>query len=185
MKKLIILIISSFIISEAIAQERMSFHGIEMGCAPQAFVEKLVENGFTNLGTNKYGCLHFQGTHEGLDSCDIYLGSEGKVVDVVDVYSPRYFTWNELYSQWNKWRNILAQKYGKPQFATQKWEYGYKPQTEREKLIWFEEGNGKFEALYDVKGVGSIRCAIRRYEGENHVILIYVDNKAYTQNNEE
>ena len=122
------------------AKGHFEFAGVEMDGNINTFVKKLEKKGFRTLKTLRDGHLvAMYGTYANVDFSQIYIFStDGEnVVYKIGIYMPSKNSWSELKSQYMTYRELLVDKYGKPNSDYMEFSGGY------------ADGDGReLEALY-------------------------------------
>lgn len=115
-KQLLMLIITLFISMGAMAQtNHMKFKGIPIEGTLNSFVQKLKDKGYTSLG-QKDGTAILKGEFATTKDCTIAVMSfsDRDQVRLVGVFFPEDETWNEIIGRYNFLKEMLTEKYGKP-----------------------------------------------------------------------
>lgn len=161
-----------------LAQEHMTFKGIEMNCSVESFASKLSAKGFTRLGRiEEDNAIAMSGSFATYNNCTLYLvgAPNGKLVKVVVAF-PQADSWRTLYNNYySTIKNLLDIKYGKPAFSEEKWQSRIEPEDDNSKFGEVMMDRCNFDAEYDTTK-GNIEFMIVGGMNGKSVTLIYYDS---------
>ena len=123
MKKFLSLIFALCLVMGITAQTvspHMTFKGIPIDGTLESFSQKLVEKGYTKVGSNSQMAA-FSGTFAGFEGCTIAVNSVPTkyLVAMVIVMFPEQTQWLVLERQYVYLKDMLTEKYGKAAKSTE------------------------------------------------------------------
>lgn len=177
MKKYLVALLVIFISTGVIAQEHLTFKGIEINGDIKEFVTKLKNNGYSQDEMNNDGTIYtLTGKFAGFDKCTIYVvGTKtSKTVWKVMVMLPDQRDWYSLKDRFTDMHSSLVDKYGKP---SDEYHFFSDP---------YYEGDGyELQALYNEKcsyfsswtfETGYVYMRIRSFQyGSGFIAIMYED----------
>ena len=116
MKKILFILLMAFSFMICQAQENhLKFKGIPITGTLDSFVNKLSDKGFSFIGTEN-GIALLKGEFAGHKNCTVGVSTfEGSVmVCMVSAFFPEQETWASLFNDYQTYKNLLTEKYGKP-----------------------------------------------------------------------
>lgn len=175
MKRLVYLFVGLLFCVSVIAQEHLTFKGIPINGTPEKFCEQLVQKGFKN--TNKYNDAYLYTGVFANKKCELVVFSSpsGKFVTTVYVAFEGQNSWYSLVSDFNKLKESLTQKYGKPDGDYHFFDSPYY-EGDGYEMLALHSSSAHYIAKW-VVDVGSILLTISAGDkyGEGYVSLIYED----------
>ena len=176
MKYIIITVLMVFFGSVCQAQtEHMKFKGIPMEGTLQSFTNQLITKGYTHIGTQD-GVSMLTGEFAGYKDCTIGVVADnsGAICKVV-VFFPEMDTWNDLYECYAGYKEMLTEKYGKPQQSEEYFEEPYNDEA-AQKIYGVRFDNCKYYSVFSCEQ-GDITLEIS-HDGVTKcfVMLSYYDN---------
>lgn len=162
-------------LTAAAQTNHLTFKGGSIDGTLNEFVGKLQQKGF-RLQYQENGTAMLEGDFASFKSCTVGVYEhESGVVNRVGVILPEKDTWSLLYNDYNKLKELLTQKYGKPSNIIEEFQGYSTPRTDEDKMYAvmfdrckyicdFTTDNGMIELRISHDGVTS--C---------FVVLVYVD----------
>lgn len=166
MKKLLLIITFAIMALCSNAQsnsEHLKFKGVPIDGTVTEFAKRLEEKGFKTLkAQGDTYCM--VGDFAGKSNCIVPLlfTKSTKEVYGVGVIPSICKTWNELVSQYNKFKDNLCIKYGEPDYCEEKFK-NYTPSSELGKFSAVERGECDYATLFKLEN-GSIFLSITSTE---------------------
>ena len=103
----------------------MKFKGIPMEGTLQSFTNKLKMKGYTPMGI-KDGVSMLRGEFAGYKDCKVFaIADKSGMICKVTVTFPNMDRWSELENCYNKYKEMLAEKYGSPESCTEEFQSRY------------------------------------------------------------
>lgn len=181
MKKLLLIITFAIAALCANAQsnsEHLKFKGVPIDGTVTEFAKKLEEKGFkTLMAQGDTYCI--TGDFAGYSNCMVYLmfTKSTKEVYGVGVIPSFCKTWNELISQYNKFKNNLTIKYGEPTGCIEEFK-SYTPHSDQSKFYAVERGDCDYKTLFETES-GSITVGISSTKNDGEALcsiaVVYTD----------
>ena len=164
MKRFLLLIISVLLALNANAQQEnkhLTFKGIPIDGSLSSFITKLEKQGFS-LETTYDNAAMMKGNFGG-ENCEIgiYSTANANSVFQIIVAFPKSSTWASLKAIYNKYKDALTKKYGKPEVI----EKFYSP---------YDEGDG-----YEMSAIKADKCLYSsKFYVEHGIIQLVIFNSA-------
>lgn len=185
-RKLLLLLcmLLSLAVQGQTATGHLKFKGVPMDGLVDEFVEKIKGNDWQFFSRPDNGSIILIGTFAGYNDCDIhvYPSSKGNVYQVAICLKPEK-TWNMLYSEYSKLKDMLTQKYGQPSFCEEKFD-SYSEPDNNMKMFYAKTDRCKYSTLFDV-AEGYITVSILHAKDDfvdNCCVMIsYIDKQNYQE----
>ena len=178
MKKLIFCFALFFVSHLLMAQEHMTFKGVEIDGALNEMVAKLKTKGFVLLGAED-GVALMEGDFAGYRNCKIAVLSmkETGKVNAVGVSFPEREEWSSIEGDYDKLKSMLTEKYGEPSQVIEKFQKDYVPDNwfrfhylVSDYCTWasvFETPNGTIELFMQKVNHGEACVVLKYYDKVN------------------
>jgi predicted nucleic acid-binding Zn finger protein len=115
MKKMVLSLMIAMMACAMMAQEHMTFKGVEINGPQKEFVEQLKEKGFVYDGEEN-GVVIMRGDFAGYGDCEVAVITAGgeDVVTAVGVMFHEREEWTAIEADYNTLKTMLIEKYGRP-----------------------------------------------------------------------
>ena len=142
------------------------------------FAQKLGAKGFKKVFSNKDAVV-FEGEFAGYSGCTIYVLKvpNRNIVYRVGVFFPKESSWARLEEEYNQFKDMLTNKYGKPISCSETSKGGASNFRDSDKMSLVEKGECNYLSQWKVDN-GSIELYITYGKEESYglVILKYNDH---------
>lgn len=179
MKKMWLLIVGLMICVCGYCQSHMKFQGIEINGTKKDFVDQLVKKGYKYITTNQSGAyLTGTFTNKKVDVM-VTTNSLGNVV-AVGLVLPESDEWKSLLNEYNYYKDLYSQKYGRPTSVNEK--YDYKTNDNYLNMLHIVDGKTEWECWFGTPE-GEILLSIegnkRQKYGDRtaNIIIMYRDKE--------
>jgi hypothetical protein len=156
--------------------EHLSFKGYPIDGPLDELVTKLKKDGFAHLGT-KNGSATLMGEFAGYKDSYvfIYILKPNDLVNKVVVNFPIHDIWATVSENFVDLKELLTQKYGKPNEIVEKFEGEFPPTDETDKIYRVRLNQSKFYCIWNTDK-GKIKLSIEHDAASNcFVQLVYSD----------
>lgn len=176
MKKSILFLLV-LLTSGLMAQQNMTFKGIEIDGLMDEFVSALEKEGFERV-REEDGVVVMMGDFAGYSNCEVAVISSGNdgVVDAVGVMFHKREEWSAIEDDYNSLKSMLTMKYGRPFPVIEEFQ-GRTFDDNKIKFSFLMSERCKWMSIYDMER-GRIELFMQQTgEEEAAVILNYYDYK--------
>lgn len=176
--KIIQLLIACLIITSNYSQssDHLVFKGVPIDGTLKEYVSKMVQDGFTNLGTEN-GTAILNGDFAGYKDCNIGVATlkQKDLVYKIAVIFPEKDTWSSLSGNYFDLKDMLTEKYGKPSEVVEKFDSNSQPRDDNDKMFKVKFDNCKYFSVWTTDK-GEIQLSIQHQSVTNcYVTLSYSD----------
>jgi hypothetical protein len=153
--------------------EHLVFKGVPIDGTLKEYVSKMVQEGFTNLGT-KDGTAILNGEFAGYKDCNIGVATlkQKDLVYKIAVLFPDNETWSTLSGNYFDLKEMLTEKYGNPSDVIEKFDVpSYsQPRDDNDKMYKVKVDNCKYYSIWktdkgeiqlSIEHESLIRCFVR------------------------
>ena len=155
----------------------LTFKGIPITGTLENFAQKLEAKGFKKKYSNKR-IIGLEGEFAGYSGCKITVFKilNRNIVRKVVVSFPTVSSWTRLEKEYNQFKDMLTNKYGKPTSQSKTFKKGVLAFSDAAKMRSLKEGNGAYWSAWKVDN-GTIYMEIFTTLDENdgRILLIYFD----------
>ena len=180
MKRLLTIVAFIFSFMFVMAQtpnNHLTFKGIPITGTLESFAQKLEAKGFEKKYSDKTS-VEFEGEFAGYSDSEIYVSRDldRNIVYRVVVVFPKKSSWARLEEQYNKFKDMLTNKYGKPASHSETFKKRASTFSDAAKMRSLKAGNCDYEAEWKVDN-GTITVDIFSLSETDgvYVSLIYFD----------
>ena len=180
MKRILTIAVFIFSFMFVMAQtpnKHLTFKGIPITGTLESFAQKLVAKGFRKIYSDKKAVV-FEGEFAGYSGCEIYVHKvpNRNIVHKVAVVLPEKSSWARLEEEYNKFKDMLTNKYGESPLHSETFKEGASTVNDDAKMLSLKEGNCDYWTQWEVDN-GAILVYISSisdtYKGD--IRLIYFD----------
>ena len=176
--KIILLLIAFMTITSNYSQssEHLVFKGVPIDGTLKEYVSKMVQEGFTDLGTED-GTAILNGEFAGYKDCNIGVTTlkQKDLVYKIAVIFPKKDTWSTLSGNYFDLKDMLTEKYGNPSEVVEKFDSSYQPRDDNNKIHFVKNDNCKYFSIWKTDK-GEIKLSIQHQGYEScYVTLSYSD----------
>ena len=176
--KIILLLIAFMTITSNYSQssEHLVFKGVPIDGTLKEYVSKMVQDGFTDLGTED-GTAILNGEFAGYKDCNIGVTTlkQKDLVYKIAVIFPKKDTWSTLSGNYFDLKDMLTEKYGNPSEVVEKFDSSYQPRDDNNKIHFVKNDNCKYFSIWKTDK-GEIKLSIQHQGYEScYVTLSYSD----------
>ena len=165
--------ICSFTYSQS--SEHLLFKGVPIDGTLKEYVSKMMQEGFTNLGTED-GTAILNGEFAGYKDCNIGVTTlkQKDLVYKIAVLFPNKETWSTLSGNYFDLKDMLTEKYGNPSDVVEKFDSS-QPRDDSDKMYKVKFDNCKYISVWKTDK-GEIQLSIQHQSVTScYVILTYSD----------
>ena len=179
MKKIFITLIVTLIALTSFAQTEsphLSFKGVPIDGTLNEYIQKMKQKGFDYLRTTD-GLAILSGDFAGYKGCIIGVATlrQKDLVSKITVIFPSSETWGTLSNNYYSLKEMLTEKYGKPEFVTEEFQGYSQPTDDNSRMHEVKMDRCKFITSFETPK-GSIQLSIDHNDiSECSVILSYFD----------
>ena len=178
MKTIILTITFAITTMFSIAQtsEHLSFKGVQIDGKLDEYVNKMKQNGFTHLGTQK-GIAILNGDFAGYKNCNVGVStlSQNDLVYKISVLLPEQDKWSGLSSNYFELKQMLIEKYGSPKEEVEKFDGNSQPKDDNSKMYQVKFDRCKYYSIWNTEK-GEIQLSIDHNDSSScNVKLLYLD----------
>jgi hypothetical protein len=160
------------------SSEHLVFKGVPLDGTLNEYVSKMVQEGFTNSGTEN-GTAILNGEFAGYKDCFIGVSTlkQKDLVYKIAVIFPQKETWSTLSGNYFDLKEMLTEKYGKPSDVTEKFDgLSYsQPKDDDSKMYKVKFDNCKYFSIWKTEK-GDIQLSIEHESVTRcYVALVYFD----------
>ena len=184
MKKILIIAVLIFAFMFVMVQNsdnHFTFEGIPITGTLENFAQKLVAKGFKKIDSDKT-CVVLEGEFAGYSGCNIYVVKvpNRNVVYKVIVFLPEKSSWANLEEEYNQFKGMLTNKYGKPASQSKTFKEGAFTFSDAAKMSSLKAGNCDYRTQWEVEN-GDIKVAIssKSNTDDGYIWLGYFDKINY------
>lgn len=166
--------ICSFTYSQS--SEHMVFKGVPIDGTLKEYASKMVQEGFTNLGTQD-GTAILNGEFAGYKDCNIGVATlkQKDLVYKIAVIFPEKETWSALSGNYFDLKDMLTEKYGNPSDVVEKFDSSVQPRDDNDKMYKVKFDNCKYISVWKTDK-GEIQLSIQHQSVTTcYVLLTYSD----------
>lgn len=155
--------------------EHLTFKGVPIDGTLNDFVTKMTQNGFTNSGTEN-GKAILYGDFAGYKDCVINVSTlkQKDLVNNIAVLFTKKDTWSTLSGNYFELKQLLTEKYGKPNEVEEKFESYSQPNDDNRKMYEVLVNRCKYFSIWQTDK-GKIQLSIENNQGSSLVKLTYLD----------
>ena len=180
MKRLLTIAVFIFSFMFVMAQtpnNHLTFKGIPITGTLENFAQKMEAKGFKKISSDKKG-VGFEGEFAGYSECNIYVFKvpNRNIVHEVVVVFPKESSWANLEKEYNKFKDMLTNKYGVPTLYFETFKEGALTFNDAAKMSSLKKGNCDYWTQWEVDN-GYIKVgifSISDTDGGN-IGLVYYD----------
>ena len=180
MKRILTIAVFIFSFMFVMAQtpnSHLTFKGIPITGTLESFAQKLEAKGFKKIYSDTTGVV-FKGEFAGYSGCNIYVNKvpNRNIVYRVGVYFPKESSWTRLEKEYNQFKEMLTNKYGKPTSQSKTFKKGVLAFSDAAKMRSLKVGNCDYWTQWEVDN-GYIKVLISSIpdtDGSN-IGLVYFD----------
>lgn len=135
---------------DAESSNHLAFKGVPIDGTLKQFVARMKKAGFTHIGT-KDGTAVLHGDFAGHKDCEVYVSTFNgiDVVSYIVVVFPSQDTWDYLYGDYKKLKELIIEKYGQPSSVKEEFQgYIYSSMTDNDKMHKVEMDECKYETRF-------------------------------------
>jgi hypothetical protein len=154
----------------------LTFKGVPIDGTLNDFVSRLEKTGFTKMGLED-GVLVLKGDFASFQDCLIGVATlkNKDLVYRIGVVFPDADTWSSLSSYYEKLKELLTVKYGKPTQLVEDFQGDIKPETDPDKFLEVKMDKCIYQTTYELPN-GSIILSIEHISFSRcFVMLRYID----------
>ena len=185
MKRILTIVAFIFSFMFVMAQtpnNHLTFEGIPITGTLENFAQKMEAKGFRKINSDK-NFIGFEGDFAGYSGCKIAVSKipNRKIVDRVDVFFPTENSWARLEEQYNKFKDMLTNKYGEPSWYSETFKEGALTFNDAAKMSSLKEGNCDYYSKWKVdNGYIKVKIApiIDTDDGSIRLTYVYYINDA-------
>ena len=158
------------------SSEHLVFKGVPIDGTLKEYVSKMVQEGFTDLGTED-GTAILNGEFAGYKDCNIGVTTlkQKDLVYKIAVIFPKKDTWSTLSGNYFDLKDMLTEKYGNPSEVVEKFDSSYQPRDDNNKIHFVKNDNCKYFSIWKTDK-GEIKLSIQHQGYEScYVTLSYSD----------
>lgn len=167
---------SAFAQKDSESSDHLSFKGVPINGTLDEYVSKMKESGFTFEGQDN-GIAMLSGDFAGFKECTIGVVTYNQkdLVSKIAVVFPENDTWSTLSGNYNRLKELLTEKYGKPSKVVEEFQTYSQPRTDNSKLHHVKMDEYTYYTNYETDK-GTIQVSIE-HEGVSscYVMLSYFD----------
>lgn len=123
-------------IIDAATSNHLAFKGVPIDGTLKQFVARMKKAGFTNVDTED-GAAILHGDFAGYKDCEVYVSTiDGNdLVSNIVVVFPDQDTWEYLYGDYKRLKELLIEKYGQPSSIKEEFQgYKYSHETDNDRM---------------------------------------------------
>ena len=177
MKKSILFLLL-FVALGLMAQQNMTFKGVEIDGPVDKFVEQLEAEGFVSM-SQENGVVVMKGDFAGYSDCEIAVISseDDGVVDIVGVMFHEREEWPIIEEDYNRLKEFLTMKYGRPYpvieefqgrtFDENKIKFGFLTSDRCKWISIFEMDRGRIELFMQQTDENKAAVILKYYDYKN------------------
>lgn len=160
-------------------KEHLVFKGVPIDGTLIEYVSKMESAGFTYLGS-KGGTAFLQGDFAGLKGCIISVSTlnDPDVVNTIGVIFPEKNDWSSLEDNYQKLKEMLTEKYGKPSECIEKFQ-GYAPKDNHDKLHSLKMDRCTYTTIFKTPK-GDIRLSLEHQDIKSFFVKLQYWDKINT-----
>lgn len=135
---------------DAETSNHLAFKGVPINGTLKQYVLRMKKVGFSLVGTEN-GSAVLHGDFAGHKDCDVYVSTlnGNDVVSYIVVVFPSLDTWEYLYMDYNRLKELLIEKYGKPTSVKEEFQgYTYSSMTDNDKMHKVRMDECKYETRF-------------------------------------
>lgn len=154
----------------------LTFKGVPIDGTRSEFVQKLKQKGFTLIGTED-GATLLKGDFSCFKGCLIGVTTLQKkdLVNKIAVILPGQETWQLLSKNYFDLKDMLTEKYGKPDDVIEEFQGYFEPESDNSKMHAVKMGDCKYITTFKTPK-GTIQLTIQHFEySKDTVALLYFD----------
>ena len=158
------------------SSEHLAFKGVPIDGTLKEYVVKMVQEGFTNLGTED-GTGILNGEFAGYKNCNIGVATlkQKDLVYKIAVIFAEQETWSALSGNYFDLKDMLTEKYGNPSDVVEKFDSSSQPQDDNDRMYKVKFDNCKYSSLWKTDK-GEIQLSIQHQSVTTcYVLLSYSD----------
>jgi hypothetical protein len=157
------------------SSEHLTFKGVPIDGTLNEFITKMTLNGFTNSGTEN-GKAILNGDFAGYKDCVINVSTlkQKDLVNNIGVLFSKKDTWSTLSGNYFELKQLLTEKYGKPNEVEEKFESYSQPNDDNRKMYEVLFNRCKYFSIWQTDK-GKIQLSIENNQGSSRVKLTYLD----------
>ena len=180
MKRLLTIVAFIFSFMFVMAQtsnNHLTFKGIPITGTLENFAQKLVAKGLKKINSDK-NFIGFEGDFAGYSGCKIAVSKipTRNIVDRVDVFFPTESSWARLEEQYNKFKDMLTNKYGEPASHSETFKEKASTFSDAAKMRSLKEGNCHYWTQWEVdNGDIQVQIASKDDTDDGNIRIIYFD----------
>ena len=151
--------ICSFTFSQS--TDHLVFKGVPIDGTLKEYVAKMVQDGFTNLGTQD-GTTLLNGEFAAYKNCTLGVSTlkQKDLVYKIAVTFPKKDTWSTLSGNYFELKEMLTEKYGNPTEVVEKFDSNSQPHDDNDKMHKVEFDNCKYYSVWNTDK-GEIKLSIQ------------------------
>lgn len=175
MKKMVLSLILAMMACAMMAQEHMTFKGVEIDGTMEEFVAKLKEKGFVYEGEEN-GVAIMRGDFAGYGDCEVAVLTMGDedVVNAVGVMFHEREEWTAIETDYNTLKAMLIEKYGRPYSVVEEFN-GRTFDDNRMKFYCLTSDRCQWSSMFETE-LGTIELYMQQTDKEKaSVIMKYYD----------
>ena len=155
--------------------EHLTFKGIPIDGTLRQFTTQLVQKGFTKLSSEN-GQAVLKGDFAGYKDCYVLVSTieQRDLVYMTGVMFPDLDQWGLLENNYQKLKEMLTKKYGKPAEVVEDFQSRLKPKTDRDKLYELKFDRCTYKTIFETEK-GRIVVSLAHEVSKCFVVLAYVD----------
>jgi hypothetical protein len=168
------LTICSFTDSQS--SDHLVFKGVPIDGTLKEYVAKMVQNGFTNLGTKDETAL-LNGDFAGYKNCNLSVSTlkQKDLVYKIAVTFPQKDTWSTLSGNYLDLKEMLTEKYGNPTEVVEKFDSYSQPGDDSDRMRKVQFDNCKYYSIWNTDK-GEIKLSIHHERANGcYILLTYID----------
>lgn len=174
MKKILATLVAGILAISLFAQDsHLKFKGVPIDGSLTEFVNKMKSAGFTHIGTED-GIAALQGDFAGYKNCTVavFTVKPLNVVSMIGVIFDSKNEWADLESDYDFFKEMLTEKYGKPALVVEEFEHS--PQDNNDKYYELTMNRCTWASVFETS-LGEIELSIEYQSFDSHVVLRYRD----------
>ncbi|PJJ07601.1 hypothetical protein CLU83_0787 [Flavobacterium sp. 1] len=156
--------------------EHLVFKGVPIDGTLKEYVSRMVQDGFTNLGTED-GTAILNGEFAGYKDCNVGVATlkQKDLVYKIAVIFPEKDTWSTLSGNYFDLKDMLTEKYGNPSEVVEKFDSNSQPRDDNDKMFKVKFDNCKYFSVWKTDK-GEIQLSIQHQNTMRcYVALSYTD----------
>ncbi len=135
---------------DAESSNHLTFKGVPIDGTLKQFVKKMKKAGFSYVG-KRDGIAVLQGDFAGYKDCKVYVTTlDGNdVVSFISIAFPSQDTWEYLYGDYKRLKELLTEKYGQPSSVKEEFQgLTYSSMTDNVKVLKVKDDECKYETRF-------------------------------------